>query len=86
MRRALAAQIPAKLEVGPKFLPHVLYGPYWVVAAGGPGPVDAGGPDYDYAIISGVSSYLRLRVPLAPHPGVLQSSRVALRHPGNFQL
>ena len=26
------AASPAKLAVGPKFLPHLLYGPYWVVA------------------------------------------------------
>jgi hypothetical protein len=27
-------EFPSKLEVGPKFLPHALYGPYWVIAAG----------------------------------------------------
>lgn len=39
---------PSKLAVGPKFLPHVLYGPYWVVAAGGAQP-----GSYDWAVISG---------------------------------
>jgi lipocalin len=44
---------PAKLQVGPKFLPHLLYGPYWVVASGHLArdldPLD----HYDWAIISG---------------------------------
>ena len=38
---------PAKLAVGPCFLPSSLYGPYWVVLAG-PDPLN-----YEYALISG---------------------------------
>ena len=41
------ASQPAKLKVGPCFLPSFLYGPYWVVAAG-PTP-----DNYEWAIISG---------------------------------
>eukprot|EP01043_Picozoa_sp_COSAG02_P015193 COSAG02_NODE_642_length_19038_cov_10.020856_8_plen_251_part_00 len=41
------AEFPSKLEVGPKFLPHFTYGPYWVIAAGG------SGPGYDWAVIAG---------------------------------
>ena len=51
---------PSKLEVGPKFLPHILYGPYWVVAAGSVGEdgttlvegANAAG-EYTWAVISG---------------------------------
>lgn len=34
----VSAERPSQLQVGPKFLPSFLYGPYWVVAAG-PGVV-----------------------------------------------
>ena len=39
---------PSKLAVGPTFLPSILYGPYWVVAAG-PSDTDR----YEYAIVTG---------------------------------
>jgi lipocalin len=42
------AEFPSKLEVGPKFLPHLLYGPYWVIAAGG-----SSASGYDWAVIAG---------------------------------
>lgn len=41
------ADMPAKLKVGPCFLPSLFYGPYWVVAAG-PEP-----DNYEWAIVSG---------------------------------
>merc|ERR1712176_135192 len=48
------AAVPSKLAVGPPFLPPVLYGPYWVVAAGPYSPND---PEwtgtYEWAIITG---------------------------------
>eukprot|EP00963_Diacronema_lutheri_P010460 scaffold1053_cov332-Pavlova_lutheri.AAC.14 len=39
---------PSKLAVGPTFLPSILYGPYWVVAAG---PEDT--ERYEWAIVTG---------------------------------
>merc|ERR1711959_694694 len=40
---------PSKLRVGPAFLPPALYGPYWVVFAGGENAPE----EYDYGIVSG---------------------------------
>ena len=45
---------PAKLLVGPKFLPKRLYGPYWVVATDTtPGTPEFEARGYSWAIISG---------------------------------
>jgi len=45
-------KVPAKLEVGPWFLPKSFYGPYWVVAAGADSSSGSGN-EYDWALISG---------------------------------
>jgi lipocalin len=50
------AEFPSKLEVGPKFLPHLLYGPYWVIAAGG-----SSASGYDWAVIAGGQPTVRQR-------------------------
>jgi len=48
------AAVPSKLAVGPPFLPPLLYGPYWVVAAGPYSPDDAEWTGtYEWAIITG---------------------------------
>jgi len=48
---------PSKASVGPRFLPDILYGPYWVVEAGTYDDLLAGkqvfeGDNYEWAIIS----------------------------------
>jgi len=48
------AEEPSKLAVGPPFLPPILYGPYWVVAAGPYSPDDVEWTgSYEWAIITG---------------------------------
>lgn len=45
---------PAKILVGPKFLPKRLYGPYWVVATDTtPGTPEFAAKGYTWAIITG---------------------------------
>ena len=43
-------KVPAKLEVGPWFLPKSFYGPYWILASGA---ADNSSNEYDWALISG---------------------------------
>ena len=45
--------VPAKLQVGPCFLPHLAFGPYWVVAAGKSSNSTTADSEYDWALISG---------------------------------
>lgn len=51
-----AAAAGSKLLVGPRFLPRLFYGPYWVVAVSPDKPREAGddaGEGYDWAVVSG---------------------------------